>query len=522
MAEPRALVIGAGMAGLVSALRLAHAGVAVTVVERAAQAGGKLRAELIEGQAIDAGPTVFTMRWVFDELLQQVGADLDREVQLQPLHVLARHFWGDGSALDLFADPQASEAAVEAFAGADEAARFRRFCATTRALYRELEAPFMRSSLTTVPRFMARLGPRGLALLTGVGPLRTLWRSMERHFTDPRLQQLFGRYATYTGSSPWQAPATLGLIAQVEMNGVWAVQGGMTALARCLERLCLQRGVQFRYNTDCQEILLTRGRASGVRLASGDSLRADVLVFNGDAAALRHGLLGQAAKAAVPAARKERSLSALTWSVLARTQGRALDRHNLFFGRHYASEFEDIFKQARLPREPTVYVCAQDRGAGTVPAGRERLLCLVNAPAVGDANPASLSAQAIERCQQTSFDWLRHCGLEVELEPARTVLTTPQQFHQRFPATGGALYGQATHGWLSIFSRPGAVCPIPGLYLAGGSTHPGPGVPMAALSGRLAAEAVLEHLASTRRLHPVATSGGTSMPSAMTARWGSP
>jgi 1-hydroxycarotenoid 3,4-desaturase len=522
MSEPRAVIVGAGMAGLVSALRLAHAGVAVTVVERSAQAGGKLRAEHIDGQAIDAGPTVFTMRWVFDELLQMVGADLDSELQLHRLPVLARHFWGDGSALDLFADPQATQAAVEAFAGAEEAARFQKFCATTRALYRELEAPFIRSGLTSVPRFMARLGPRGLALLTGVGPLRTLWGSMERHFTDPRLQQLFGRYATYTGSSPWQAPATLSLITQVEMDGVWAVQGGMTALAQCLQRLCVQHGVQFRFNSPCQEILVTRGQAGGVRLEGGETLRADVVVFNGDAAALRQGLLGQPARAAVPSAHKERSLSALTWSVLARTRGRMLDRHNLFFGPHYAREFEDIFTHARLPQAPTVYVCAQDRGAGTVPAGRERLLCLVNAPAVGDTAPASLSAQAIERCQQTSFEWLRRCGLDVELEPARTVLTTPQQFHQRFPATGGALYGQATHGWLSIFSRPGAVCPIPGLYLAGGSAHPGPGVPMAAMSGRLAAEAVLEHLASTRRLRPVATSGGTSMPSAMTARWGSP
>ena len=522
MPEPRIVVVGAGIAGLVSALRLAHAGVAVTVVERAAHAGGKLRAEVIDGQSIDAGPTVFTMRWVFDELLQMVGADLDQELHLLQLPVLARHFWGDGSMLDLFADPQASEVAVEAFAGPDEAARFKRFCATTRALYRELETPFIRSALTTVPRFMARLGPRGLALLAGVGPLRTLWSSMERHFTDPRLQQLFGRYATYTGSSPWQAPATLSLITQVEMDGVWAVQGGMTALAQCLERLCVQHGVQFRFNAHCEEIVLSQGHATGVRLQGGVSLRADGVVFNGDAAALHQGLLGQGARAAVPLARKERSLSALTWSVLARTKGRSLDRHNLFFGRQYASEFDDIFKRSRLPLDPTVYVCAQDRGAGSVPAGHERLLCLVNAPPVGDRDASGLREEAIARCQQTSFGWLRHCGLDVALESARTVVTTPQHFHQRFPATGGALYGQATHGWLSIFSRPGAVCPIPGLYLAGGSMHPGPGVPMAAMSGRLAADAVLEHLASTRRLHPVATSGGTSMQSAMTARWGSP
>jgi 1-hydroxycarotenoid 3,4-desaturase len=463
------------------------------------------------------------MRWVFDELLQSMGRTLDSELMLQRLPVLARHRWADGGALDLFADAAASEAAVEVFAGADEAERFRRFCATTRALYDALEAPFIRSQLAGVPRFMLRLGPRGLALLTGIGPLRTLMRSMERHFTDPRLQQLFARYATYTGSSPWAAPATLSLITQVEMDGVWAVQGGMTALAQCLARLGQQQGVELRVGTTCREIKVANGRVCGVELSGGEMLAANTVVFNGDAAALRQGLLGGAARAAVPAKAGPRSLSAVTWSVLAKTHGMALDRHNLFFGRHYALEFADIFAQQRLPQDPTVYVCAQDRGAGSVPQGRERLLCLVNAPATGDTgDTGGLDDAALQRCRDASFALLRQCGLDVELQAQHTVCTTPRQFHQRFPGTGGALYGQATHGWLSIFSRPGSASPVPGLYLAGGSAHPGPGVPMAAMSGRLAAEAILESRASTRRLHPVATSGGMSTPQVMTAHLGSP
>jgi 1-hydroxycarotenoid 3,4-desaturase len=345
---------------------------------------------------------------------------------------------------------------------------------------------------------------------------------MERQFTDPRLRQLFARYATYTGSSPWQAPATLSLITQVEMDGVWAVQGGMPALAQCLERLCRQQGVQFRFGSECREITVARGRARGVVLASGEKLDAQAVVFNGDASALRQGLLGSAARAAVPGKAGVRSLSAVTWSVLAKTRGLVPDRHNLFFAPHYAQEFKDIFAHARLPQDPAVYVCAQDRGLAAAPTGRERLLCLVNAPAVGDTDNASLGAEAIERCRQSSFALLQRCGLEVDSDAEHSVCTTPRQFHQRFPGTGGALYGQATHGWLSIFSRPGSVSPIAGLYLAGGSVHPGPGVPMATLSGRLAAEAILANRALTKRFHPVATSGGTSMPPAMTAKWDSP
>jgi 1-hydroxycarotenoid 3,4-desaturase len=334
------------------------------------------------------------------------------------------------------------------------------------------------------------------------------------------MRQLFARYATYTGSSPWQAPATLMLIAQVELDGVWTIDGGMHALARCLERLAIARGARFRYGTGCEAIEMEGGKAVGVRLVGGEPLRADAVVFNGDAAALRQGLLGAAATGAVPAQAPPRSLSALTWSMHAPTQGLALDRHNVFFQRDYASEFDDIFRRARLPQTPTVYVCAQDRGTGHTPTGPERLLCLVNAPANGDGHGPrnTLTPQDIESCETTSFNLLRRCGLTITPGPATSILTTPSDFHRLFPATGGALYGQASHGWMSAFARSGASSAVPGLFLAGGSVHPGPGVPMAALSGQLAAAAVMASPALTRRCPPVATSGGTSTPSATTAR----
>ena len=512
MADKHVVVVGAGMAGLVAALRLAHRGLQVTVIERSSVAGGKVRAQEINGQFIDAGPTVFTMKWVFSELMESLGTDLDRELKLSQLSVLGRHFWEDGSALDLFADVKASESAIETFAGADEADRFRKFCGTTAALYKHLEAPFIRSQIKNLPGFMLSVGPRGLALLASVGPMRTMWDSMDRHFSDPRLRQLFGRYATYCGSSPWQAPATLNLIAQVEMDGVWSVQGGMTALTQCLVRLCKQFGVQFKYDTECQEIVVKDGKAIGVLLPDGEVELADVVIFNGDATALRQGLLGERTRSAVRSKAGQRSLSAVTWCILAKTKGIRLDRHNLFFGRHYATEFNDIFTRKRLPEDPTLYVCAQDRGTGQDFDGPERMLCLVNAPAVGDDDDGALAPELLDQLQERAFKRAHDCGLEMTLETQNVVRTTPRQFHQRFPGTGGALYGQATHGWLSIFSRPGSISPIPGLFLAGGSVHPGPGVPMAAMSGRLAAEAVMESLGLTKQFRMEGTSGGMSMP----------
>lgn len=514
MSEHKVVVVGAGIGGLVSALRLAHQGLDVTVVEAAEGPGGKLRQLVVDGAPIDSGPTVFTLRWVFDELLASVGTSLEAELRIRKLPVLARHWWEDGGTLDLHADPARSFDAVASFAGAAEARRFQGFCAQAQALYRTLERPYMRTAAPSMAGLSMGLGLRGMGVLASIGPLHSLWRSLGRHFTDPRLRQLFARYATYTGSSPWQAPATLMLIAQVELDGVWSIDGGMHALARCLERLARQRGATFRYRSACERIDVHAGRVRGVTLASGETLQADSVVFNGDAAALRHGLLGEGVRRAVPRRSPPRSLSAITWSVHAPTRGIELDRHNVFFRADYASEFTDIFQRGRLPQAPTVYVCAQDRGAGEpAPEGSERLLCLVNAPAARDTpNSQELTPEAIEQCETTSFSLLRRCGLKITASHPPAIRTTPQDFHRLFPATGGALYGQATHGWTAAFSRPGASTPVAGLFLAGGSVHPGPGVPMAALSGLRAAEALMASPALTRWCPPVATSGGTSTP----------
>jgi len=513
----RVVVVGAGIGGLVSALLLANRGLDVTLVEAAATPGGKMRQILVDDAPVDSGPTVFTMRWVFDQLLAEVGTALESLLKLQPLNVLARHAWrGTSGYLDLFADAQRSADAIAAFSSPAEAQRFLGFCRQAQRVYTQLEGPYIRSERPSLLSMARDLGPKGLMTLAGLGPMSSLWSSLARHFHDPRLQQLFGRYATYCGSSPWSAPATLMLVAQVELDGVWAVDGGMHAVAVALADLAQARGAVLSYGCAVQQILVHNGRASGVRLADGRTLPADSVVFNGDANALAQGLLGPASQHAAPAVQpSRRSLSAVTWSLRAHASGFPLVRHNVFFDNDYRSEFADIFQRRRLPQQGTVYVCAQDRhDDATGPAGAERLLCLVNAPADGDTRP--FDAQETDPCEHRSLALLRHCGLTLQAQPHQVVRTTPADFNRLFPATGGALYGPATHGWMSAFRKPSATSALPGLYLAGGSVHPGPGVPMAAMSGRLAAATLMAHLDSTSRSQRVVISGGTSTPSATT------
>lgn len=509
VAQERVVVIGAGIGGLAAALRLAQAGLDVTVLERAAQPGGKMRSVPVGGQAVEAGPTVFTMRWVFEELFAECGERLDDHVALSPAELLARHAWSRDERLDLFADIEASAAAIAAFASPREADGYRRFCARSAEIYRTLEGPFIRDGRTNPAGLAKRVGISGLGDLWRIQPFANLWSALGTFFRDPRLLQLFGRYATYCGASPFSAPATLMLVAHVEQAGIWTVAGGLSALAQAIADLAAERGATFRYGAHVARIVAEGGRAGGVFLAGGERIAADIIVCNADCAALGGGLLGpDAVPAGARLAPAERSLSAVTFCAVATPRGFPLAHHTVFFSEDYRAEFDAILRGRRLPEDPTVYVCAQDRTeSGSTPAGPERLLLLVNAPADGRDRPPT--QPEIETCARNLLRRLESCGLSLEM--GSPVTTTPRDFEALFPGTGGALYGRAAQGWAATFKRAGARTALPGLYLAGGSVHPGPGVPMAAQSGRLAAAAILDDRASTGRSRRAATRGGTSM-----------
>ncbi|THV23776.1 1-hydroxycarotenoid 3,4-desaturase CrtD [Peteryoungia ipomoeae] len=505
------LVIGAGMAGLSASIRLAAAGYRVIVCEGQNGPGGKMRRVEVAGQAFDAGPTVLTMKWVFEALFSAAGRRLDDELTLIPSSVIARHYWRGGACLDLHADQMETIRAICDFAGRREADGYRRFAADSRRVYEVLKDSFIDAPRPNPVSLSRRIGLGRPGDLFAIKPFSTLWSALGGYFADIRLRQLFARYATYCGSSPYLSPATLMLVAHVEQEGVWTVQGGVRALAARLEQVAVSLGVEFCYGDAVTEIVAdpSRRAVAAVVTRSGRRIPARQIVYNGDVAALPR-LLGLSQGG--PRSEGQHSLSALVSCRLAEPSGAPLAHHTVFFSDDYQREFEAIFSQGRPPADPTVYLCAQDRNAAGQPtqqhSGPERIYTLMNLPANGDRH--RLDESEVSACLNSMDMRLAMNGLTLSNQTEPPNITTPDRFADLYPATGGALYGMASHGWMASFARPGSLGPLRGLYLAGGSVHPGPGLPMAAISGRLAAERVMADRPLIRRSRPAAITGGMS------------
>ncbi len=496
------VVVGAGIGGLAAAMTLAGAGERVLVLERSTTPGGKARVLHVDGVAIDAGPTVLTMPERFDALFASVGLRRGDYIRIAKLPILARHLFPGGDVFDLHDDVARNVAEIAAFASQEDADGYVRFMRHAADLFGRTKAPFMDAPRPTLAELIR--APRQALAMSRVDWRRSLWDALGTFFREPRLRQLFARYATYYGSSPFHAPATLGLIAHVEQQGVYAVEGGMAGLAQGMARAVQDLGATLQTNTEVTGMDTSSGRVRSVVTKDGARIPCRAVVWNGVPGQLAEVLSTQRL---VARASSETSLSAVTFAMRARVEGLHPVMHNVCFSSDYPREFRELMAEHRVPSDPTVYICAQGDKAADV----QSLLVLINAP------PESSTSSPVEpeSCWMQTCASLQRCG--VTLTPLAQTITTPKDFAALFPGSGGALYGAATHSPWQIFRRPNARSHVPGIYLCGGSTHPGAGVPMVAQSGHLAAHAYLDDCRLMSRSRPRAMPGGTSTRTAKTA-----
>jgi phytoene desaturase len=473
--RPPALIVGGGVGGLATAIRLRAAGHPVAVFERNDVAGGKLAVRERDGFVFDVGPSLVTLPSLFDDLCRLAGTTLDAELDLVRLDPQFRYQWADGSVRTM---PDT---------GWDDA-DYRRFVERGRRIWEVTERTFFAGPMSGAWSLVRRM--RSPSDLTAIDPFRTLTRRAERTFDDPRLRQWAGRYATYSGSSPFRSPATLACIAALEHDhGCWYPIGGLGALRDLLIRLAERLGVELHCDAEVTTVLAERRGRGGVRgvvLADGHRFTAPIVVVNADASHLYRDLF--------PNRRRRTRIDATPLStsglvVLAGVAGRTPDlaHHNIWFSADSRREFDEIAGGA-LPGDPTIYACVSSvTDPSQAPDGDENWFLLVNTPPGIDLDPALATEVVLGRLAAHGTD------LRPRLRFTETI--TPRDLEHRYRAPGGAIYGTSSDGMRAAFRRPNNRGPVRGLYLVGGSSHPGGGLPLVTISARIVADLVAADVA---------------------------
>ena len=478
------LVVGAGIGGLAAALALAARGLAVRVLEAGPRPGGKAGIAEIDGVAVETGPSVLTLPEVFDGLFTRAGMRLADVVELRRLDPGFRYRYADGCVVEVAHDPQQTLALVRSALGPAAEAELAGFLAYSRRIWEAAAPNFV---LGPAPSWaaMAGLALRRPRALGAVDPLRSMAAGIDRHVREPHLRMLLRRYATYNGSDPRQAPATLNCIAHVELSlGGFGVQGGISALVAAMVAAIESRGGVIECGVPVERVLVTNGAATGVALAGGGERHGRAVVVNADVGWLRDGALPGAGRHLPSPATPSMS----GWTAVLRADRRTDRRpHEVLFPPDYDAEFADIFDRDRPPVQPTVYLCAQERCHGlTGWPDAEPVFVMANAPAEPADRPRA--PEVWSALETAVAQRITAAGLWAPGD-ALVWRRTPGELAAAFPGGRGAIYGAASNDRFAAFKRPpNRVAGMTGLYLASGSAHPGGGLPMVALSGVSAAD----------------------------------
>jgi phytoene desaturase len=483
------VVVGAGMGGLAAAARLAAGGHRVTVAEQAGTHGGKLGTLRRDGFTFDTGPSLLTLPAVYRDLFAATGAPLDEVVDIVPVDPVCHYRFPDGTELDLPHAESEVPAALTAVFGDESARQWQGLMARAAHLWDLVGEPVLRRPLGGVGDLVRRSA--SMRDLQAIAPWRTLRSLGRRRLADPRLRMLLDRYATYSGSDPRRIPALMSVVPFVEQRfGGWYVRGGLRVLGDALADRCRALGVRFRFGARVTGIECDARGVTGVRLADGERLAADLVVSDVDAEHLYRDLLpGRRTRRPLRALRRAQpSLSGFV--LLLALRGRTPDprHHRVLFPADYDAEFDAVFGRAPRPvPEPTVYVCAPDDPA-VAPEGDEAWFVLVNAPRHGpvDWTAPGLADDYADQVLRVLADR----GLDVRDRVRWREIRTPADWERDTGSVGGSIYGTSSNGPRAALLRPRNRSPVRGLYLVGGSAHPGGGLPLVAMSAAIVADLV--------------------------------
>ncbi|MEW5810000.1 MAG: phytoene desaturase family protein [Actinomycetota bacterium] len=479
----RVVVVGAGLGGLAAAARLAALGHRVTVCEAASTVGGKLGVLHRDGFTFDTGPSLLTMPGLLTELFDATGGAA--ELPVERVDPACAYRFADGTEMTLPHDPDAVPAAIDQALGRGAGESWRRLHERSRRLWDLVGEPVLRQPISLAA--LARMSARP-ADLKAVAPWRTIHGLGRDAFTDPRLRLWLNRYATYSGSDPRRTPSVLSVTSFVEQEfGAWYVPGGLRRIVDAVAQRCTDLGVEIRTDSRVDALVMSGNRVRGVR-CGGSTVPADVVVSDADAEVLYGSLAPAPARLARRLRRTPRSMAGFVMmlGLSGREPGAA---HRIYFPRDYDAEFDAIFGRRPAPvMDPAVYVHAPDDAALRPDDESEGWFVLVNAPAHDPAGGIDWDAEGLaERYSDRILDVLAERGVDVRPRLRFAEIITPADLERRTGAPGGAIYGTASHGPRAALRRPANRSPLPGVFLVGGSTHPGGGIPLVLMSAEIVA-----------------------------------
>lgn len=505
-------VIGSGLGGLSAAIRLAHAGYDVTVYEKNPTPGGKARSITQNGYRFDTGPSLITMPFVINELFESVDEKPADWLTLNKLGNLCKYFYPDGTILKAYSDKEKFAAEIEANTAEKKEALYKylQYCKTIYELTADI---FLFNDLYSLKTYSNPKALKTLFKLPKIDSFRTMNEANRSFFKDERIIQLFNRYATYNGSDPYKCPATLNIISHVEYSiGGYYASGGMFTLTDAIYRLASKKGVKFRFNSPVEKIITDGKNVKGI-VSCGKEILSDLVISNADVYSTYGKLLNDTNSSSAKKYNKlEPSSSALVFYWGLNITSPKLDTHNILFSSDYKKEFTELFDDKIYPNDPTVYIYISSKFSdGDAPPGKENWFVMINAPNVkremsnvkrqvpnspvvgNDCLSSLMTNDLIMNIKETILAKIKTLtGYDIKDKIETESILTPGDIEEQTGSYLGSIYGISSNSRNAAFLRqPNISKQYKGLYFTGGSAHPGGGIPLVILSGKIAAEKII-------------------------------
>ncbi|GAB2829342.1 phytoene desaturase family protein [Ferruginibacter profundus] len=487
MSNKKAIIIGSGVAGLATAIRLAVQGFAVTVYEKNGYPGGKLSAFEKAGFHFDAGPSLFTQPENIAALFELAGEPMANYFNYKPVAIACKYFYANGKIVEAFTDAETFGKELEDKLG-ESATTVKKYLAGATNNYNNIGTIFLNHSLHKRKTWLNKRIFKALGATKYSYLFKTLHQYNTAKFKSAEAVQLFNRYATYNGSNPYKAPGMLSLIPHLEYNeGIFYPEGGMISITNALYALALKKGVQFHFNTPVQKIIHHERTVRGV-VVNDENVLSDIVVSNMDVYFTYRRLMDDVNKAR-EVLQQERSSSALVFYWGIKKEFEELQLHNIFFSENYKAEFDCLFKTKTLYYDPTVYINITSKmEAGHAPAGKENWFVMINAPANTGQDWEVLKQEARKKIIEKL-----NTILKTDIEPliATEELLDPVEIEEKTASYRGSLYGTSSNSKLAAFLRhPNFTGAVKGLFFCGGSVHPGGGIPLCLKSAQIVSDLV--------------------------------